>query len=98
MPGVLSPFGVGQSWQAVSRVDGVPYVNNTGRCIVFRCAGYSGANLAAYCTINGVVVEFMYSIYKSAYAEAAGSIEIPAGATYQFSGLPSVIQDMKEFR
>lgn len=93
-------IGYGQSWQAVSRVNGVTYTNSTGRPIEFAFNGYStSGNIYVGVSFNsGIYIYFAYSILKSGYAECGGTIIIPQGATYIFSGLPPNLNGTWELR
>lgn len=97
----LQSFGVGQTWQSVSRTNGVTYYNNTDKAITFKCVGHvAGGTLNSTVSINGgTAFTFMYGILVSGFGWGVGDVVIPPGASYVFSALPSSsILTMQELR
>lgn len=97
----LQSYGVGQTWQSVSRTNGVTYYNNTDKAITFKCVGHvAGGTLNSTVSINGgAAFTFMYGILVSGFGWGVGDVVIPPGASYVFSALPSSsILTMQELR
>lgn len=79
----MSSIGYGQTWQAVTRSNGVTYYNTTGRPILLL-GSMSTTGLSSYTvSINGAAAIPFCS--AAASASACGSIIIPANASYLFT-------------
>ena len=76
----MSSLGYGQTWQAVTRISGTTYYNNTGKPILLQVtgAGVSGVGQVAI-NIQGVA---MNVVVTSAGVSYTGLILIPDGAYY----------------
>lgn len=80
-------IGYGQGWVSVTRTPGVTYYNDTGKPIMLAIEGYypdisiAGFNIV----INGVTVPLARSANSSGGQHPAGSVIIPAGASYSLS-------------
>ena len=80
----VTPLGVGQTWQAVTRVSGTTYTNSTGRPIFvsFQITG-TGANGGMTVAVNSVN-QYTGSINtgNSGYMQGVYTFVVPSGATY----------------
>lgn len=79
-------LGVNQTWQAVTRVSGQTYLNDTGRPIEFRVQSdpqVLRANGFFSVVINGVSIIIAGETYSTSGSTAVGSIIIPVGASYK---------------
>jgi len=80
---VLSEFGVGQTWQSVSRASGVTYTNSTGKPIAI--SGYYHQN------VGGVRLEIIVDSVTVAWSDSSDENDnqvfaiIPNGNTYVVS-------------
>jgi hypothetical protein len=75
----MSSLGYGQTWQAVTRTSGTTYYNTTGKPIAANYSFTVSSSIAVYLTINTIAVPMSVN---GAGAVTAGSVIIPAGATY----------------
>lgn len=90
-------FGVGQSWQAVTRVKNTTYTNTTEKLIAMLITANTGSG-------NGIVIIINNVEVASTSTTSGGTtmcILIPAGATYKmadFVGTNSIILRVMELR
>jgi hypothetical protein len=81
----MSSLGYGQTWQTVTRVSGTVYYNTTGKPILFNVSQYYAAVSAIGATMvinGGAGIIYAYSYSGASPSLMAGSILIPAGASY----------------
>jgi len=96
----MQSFGFGQTWQSVTRTAGTTYYNTTSRPITYLLSGnISGGSLLTTVSINGgSAFTFIYGPLVSGIGFGAGSVVIPAGASYVISGKPSAVASEQELR
>lgn len=79
-------FGVGQTWQSVTRASGTTYTNSTGKPIVLlRTFTVNTSNIPSFSNISidgGAAILFVYVFSSVGNPQATGNIIIPSGATY----------------
>jgi len=99
--GTASQFGIGQTWQNVTRTSGTTYYNTTNKPIEVAITCYSGSNVsgynatALYC--NSVYIDDVKWYFATETGDQTVRGTIPVGASYRFTTtLPSV--DAKELR
>jgi hypothetical protein len=97
VPGGL---GVGQTWQAVTRIAGTSYTNATGKpiCFLMSFAVAAGGNENITLTIDGVSIPFIYGVLVSGVVFGQNTAIIPTGATYSFSATAGVSKNIYELR
>lgn len=86
---VSGTLGVGQTWQDVtsSRTSGTTYTNNTGKPIMVNVVSDQGSFFSATLTadISGVVFVIGTDSNSDGGTRSAGSVIVPAGATYKIT-------------
>jgi hypothetical protein len=88
--------GLGQTWQALSRVLGTTYTNTTLKAITIIFSVTGGANTTLYFTVNGVVLPSWNSGTSISNTITAQCL-IPPGATYvvNSSGAPQYSLELR---
>jgi hypothetical protein len=82
----VQPIGVGQTWQAVTRTQGVTYTNSTGRPIMLIIGITAGSGAFLQLTIDGVAgIGYVSNATTSTFNLSTFAI-IPNGSTYSQSG------------
>jgi hypothetical protein len=82
----VQPIGVGQTWQAVTRTQGVTYTNSTGRPIFLSITIEGGSGAFIQLTIDGVTgIGYVSNGSGSSGALTCTAI-IPNGSTYSQAG------------
>jgi hypothetical protein len=92
--------GVGQTWQAVTRIAGTSYTNSTGKpiCFLMSFGAGSGGNESITLTIDGVAISFIQAVLVSGVVFGQNMAIIPTGATYSYSQLTGVSKSIYELR
>jgi len=96
----MASVGYGQTWQAVTRTDGVTYYNTTGRPIVYTLVGStSGGNTNTTLSINGgTAYTIIFSVVAAGYSSGSSTVIIPVAASYVVSNKPGSINSEMELR
>ncbi len=86
----VKPLGVGQTWQQVTRTNGVTYTNTTGRTIYGNRANLAGGAAVQTMTIaisGGTPICIAAGDYSTTpnRVDVVGHYLVPDGATYVFS-------------
>jgi hypothetical protein len=84
---VSKSIGVGQSWQTVSRDNGVTYTNTTGRAIFVSILARGGASATPTLNIGGLSSSRFSNQFGDRVINGWLGGLVPAGATYVTSGL-----------
>jgi hypothetical protein len=92
--------GVGQTWQAVTRIAGTSYTNATGKpiCFLMSFAVPAGGNENIVLTIDGVSINFIYGVLVSGVVFGQNMAIIPTGATYSYSATVGIAKSIYELR
>lgn len=92
--------GYGQTWQSVTRTSGTPYTNTTGRQItLLQNVNSGGASVSVAAVIDSSPsMTFINVASGTGPASAAGSIPIPAGATYTLTETSVTVRNVYELR
>ena len=85
-----SVFGLGQTWQTVTRSKGVTYTNTSGKLIIVFAQFTSGTfNHEVSLTVNGVLVDYLQMSGTAGATTLTKQLsvrgEVPAGGSYIFN-------------
>jgi hypothetical protein len=97
----VAELGLGQGWVQITRVLGVPYLNETNRTIKNNLFLSSGsADIRCNIDLDGTAIRFISHSAGTGPSEATGGIEITAGTQYILStaGSPFTITQSQELR
>jgi len=95
---VLSEFGVGQTWQSVSRGHNVTYTNSTGKPITAAVSVRDADHITvtpANAYVDATLVIRLRDVLEGG---ASFTFIIPAGSTYKVTFSPNTLQSWVELR
>lgn len=93
-------FGVGQTWQSVTRTAGVTYTNSTGKpiCFLLSFAGASSSTEVVVLTVDGTAMNFIYGILVQGVVFGQNMAVIPVGSTYSYTQTTGLAKNIYELR
>lgn len=97
----LSSLGYGQTWQSVTRTSGTTYYNTTGKPIMLSMYAQYTSGVQGSTTVScngGTAVTVLYNFNGTVNAEDAGTIIIPAGASYVVTDTNAITRTSFELR
>lgn len=97
----LSSLGYGQTWQSVTRTSGTTYYNTTGKPIMLSMYAQYTSGVQGSTTVScngGTTVTVLYNFNSTVNAQDAGTIIIPAGASYVVTDTHAITRTSFELR